>query len=544
MLKNTTIKLRLQVVIGLLLLAMVAIGAAGWFGLATVNSAMRGLYEDRLVALGQLDGVIRHVNRHQLMLAKAISADPATLPATMASIEKDIVDAQLLWKQYSETSLTPQEVELVHRFESAHAAFIADGIRPAIAAFRANDMVRATALVHGPVTTLYAVGRRPLNALIELQLNVGKVSHEQSEAYYDSFRTGAAVAISLALLSGIAAGIWLIRSVTGPLSQAVAAAEQIAGGNLAHEIHVDTSNEMGQLLQALKTMSAALGSTVVKVRQSADTIATASSEIAAGNLDLSSRTEQQAASLEETASSMEELTSTVQQNTDNARTATTLAVNASAFATQGADVVGQVVSTMGLIKDSSRRIGDIIGVIDSIAFQTNILALNAAVEAARAGEQGRGFAVVATEVRSLAHRSAEAAKQIKVLIGDSVEKVDEGSRLVDQAGAAMRQLTTSVKEVSDLMAEIAAASEEQSAGIEQTNQAIAQMDEVTQQNAALVEQSAAAAASLQEQADVMVQTVGIFTLPTAARAASTVQPPRGSAAAPRTSARRPVALLA
>jgi methyl-accepting chemotaxis protein len=544
MLKNTTIKLRLQVVIGFLLLAMVAIGIAGWFGLATVNTDMRGLYEDRLVALGQLDGVVRHVNRHQLMLAKAISAEPATLPAQMASIEKDIADAQLLWKQYSETSLTDKEVELVRAFQSAHAAFTADAIRPAIAAFRAHDLARATALVHGPVTTLYAVARRPLNDLIELQLNVGKATYEQSEVYYNSFRLGAAAAIALALLSGITAGIWLIRSVTGPLSQAVAAAEQIASGNLAHEIRVDTSNEMGQLLQALKTMSAALGCTVIKVRQSADTIATASSEIAAGNLDLSSRTEQQAASLEETASSMEELTSTVQQNTDNARGATALAVTASAFATQGADVVSRVVSTMGLIKDSSRKIGDIIGVIDSIAFQTNILALNAAVEAARAGEQGRGFAVVATEVRSLAHRSAEAAKQIKVLIGDSVENVDEGSRLVDQAGAAMRQLTTSVKEVSDLMAEIAAASEEQSAGIEQTNQAIAQMDEVTQQNAALVEQSAAAAASLQEQADVMVQTVGIFTLPVAARPASTVQAPRGSAAAPRTSAGRPVALLA
>jgi methyl-accepting chemotaxis protein len=264
------------------------------------------------------------------------------------------------------------------------------------------------------------------------------------------------------------------------------------------------------LLQALKDMNGELVRMISQVRGGIDTIATASSQIAAGNQDLSSRTEEQASSLEETASSMEELTSTVKQNADNARQANQLALTASGVAEKGGEVVSQVVTTMGSINDSSRKIVDIINVIDGIAFQTNILALNAAVEAARAGEQGRGFAVVAAEVRTLAQRSANAAKEIKSLINDSVDKVAAGSRLVNQAGVTMEEVVGSVKRVTDIMAEIMAASQEQSAGIEQVNQAITQMDQVTQQNAALVEESAAAADSMQQQASTLSQAVAVF----------------------------------
>jgi methyl-accepting chemotaxis protein len=286
--------------------------------------------------------------------------------------------------------------------------------------------------------------------------------------------------------------------------------ESIADGDLTRRIDVKSKNEMGRLMEGLRKMQTRLTETVTKVREGSLSIGTATTQIAAGNLDLSSRTEQQAASLEETASSMEELTSTVKQNADNARQANQLAISASEVAVRGGGVVTEVVTTMNAIDESAKRIVDIIGVIDGIAFQTNILALNAAVEAARAGEQGRGFAVVASEVRSLAQRSANAAKEIKSLIDDSVDKVGTGSRLVAQAGQTMTEVVDSVKHVTDIMSEILAASQEQSAGIEQVNTAIVQMDQVTQQNAALVEEAAAAAAALKEQAGNLAATVSVF----------------------------------
>ncbi|GAA4030327.1 hypothetical protein GCM10022212_30740 [Actimicrobium antarcticum] len=288
-------------------------------------------------------------------------------------------------------------------------------------------------------------------------------------------------------------------------------AARIAASGLAVSIELK-KNDRSSLLFAMKSMRDSLADLVGRVRANSDTIATASSQIAAGNLDLSSRTEQQASSLEETASSMEELTGTVTQNADNARQANQLAVTAAEVAQQGGAVVAQVVGTMSSINASARKIVDIIGVIDGIAFQTNILALNAAVEAARAGEQGRGFAVVASEVRTLAQRSAAAAKEIKTLIGDSVEKVNAGSKLVDQAGATMEEIVASVNRVTDIMSEITAASSEQTAGITQINQAITQMDSVTQQNAALVEQAAAAAESLQDQAGGLTELMAVFKL--------------------------------
>jgi methyl-accepting chemotaxis protein len=303
---------------------------------------------------------------------------------------------------------------------------------------------------------------------------------------------------------------WLTVGITQPLGRAVQVAETVAAGDLASYIVISSRDETGQLMQALKNMNDSLAKVVGEVRQGTDTIATASSQIAAGNMDLSSRTEEQASSLQETAASMEELTSTVKQNADNARQANQLAESASNVAVKGGRVVSQVVDTMSAINSSSKKIVDIIGVIDGIAFQTNILALNAAVEAARAGEQGRGFAVVAAEVRNLAQRSAAAAKEIKTLIGDSVDKVEEGSKQVAQAGQTMDEIVSSVKRVTDIMAEITVASQEQTSGIEQINQAITQMDQVTQQNAALVEEAAAAAASLQEQASGLSQVVSVF----------------------------------
>ncbi len=305
---------------------------------------------------------------------------------------------------------------------------------------------------------------------------------------------------------------FVTRSIIRPLQQAVAVAGMVAKGDLTQRIEVKGKDETGELLQALKDMNASLAVTVAEVRDATDSIAIGAKQIAAGNNDLSSRTEQQASSLQETASSMEQLTATVKQNADNARQANQLAASASDVAVKGGLVVGQVVQTMDSISASSRKIVDIIGVIEGIAFQTNILALNAAVEAARAGEQGRGFAVVASEVRNLAQRSAAAAKEIKTLIGDSVDKINAGSRLVDEAGATMVGIVTAVKRVTNIMSEIAAASNEQSAGIEQVNRAITQMDEVTQQNAALVEQAAAAAEAMEDQAGVLMAAVSMFNL--------------------------------
>jgi methyl-accepting chemotaxis protein len=317
---------------------------------------------------------------------------------------------------------------------------------------------------------------------------------------------------ALAIILMIAAGVVMTRGITRPLRQAVSVAEAVASGDLSSKIEVTTRDETGQLLQALKNMNENLASIVGEVRASTDTINTASGEISSGNSDLSQRTEQQASSLEQTASSMEELTSTVKQNAENARQANQLAISASEIAAKGGGVVRDVVDTMTGISDSSKKIADIIAVIDGIAFQTNILALNAAVEAARAGEQGRGFAVVAGEVRNLAQRSAAAAKEIKELISNSVAKVDTGTELVAQAGKTMEEIVTSIKRVTDIMSEITAASQEQSTGIEQVNQAVSQMDEVTQQNAALVEQAAAAAESLNEEAQNLAKSVAVFKL--------------------------------
>jgi len=364
----------------------------------------------------------------------------------------------------------------------------------------------------GPFATQAKAVNGMVTELSRLKERSARAADEETDALYSGTRTVMVLLVLGSLVGGMVLGVVAARSITGPLEQALQLARTVAAGDLSSKIDVRTQDEVGQLLQALADMNSSLVRIVGEVRSGTDAIATVSGEIAAGNQDLSSRTEEQASSLEETASSMEELAATVRQNADNALQANQLAASASEVAQRGGHVVAQVVTTMQSISSSSGQIADIIGVIDGIAFQTNILALNAAVEAARAGEQGRGFAVVASEVRNLAQRSAAAAKEIKVLIDTSVGKVEAGSRLVGEAGTTMEDIVQSIQRVTDIMSEISAASQEQNAGIDQINRAITQMDQVTQQNAALVEQAAAASATMQEQAGKLKQAVGSFRL--------------------------------
>ncbi|MEH6435140.1 methyl-accepting chemotaxis protein [Massilia sp. DD77] len=407
-------------------------------------------------------------------------------------------------------SLPEGEVrKLVTEFGAAHAQMGAD-YRRGFADFAAAefDFAAGDKAVKG-------MDRAPAALLDKAQKKMSERS-AASAALADEVGARATFVSYLLMLLGavaaVVAGVLVSRSITRPLSDAVEAAKSVAAGDLRTNITVRSDDETGQLLLALKEMSSSLNRIVTQVRSGAHTIAEASDEIAHGNMDLSSRTETQAAAIEETASSMEELTSTVQQNADNARHANKLAVSAVDVAAKGGKVVEEVVATMQSITASSRKIVDIIGVIDGIAFQTNILALNAAVEAARAGEQGRGFAVVASEVRNLAQRSATAAKEIKALIGESVERVEDGNRLVGEAGATMGEIVDSVRHVMDIIGDISSASQEQGAGIAQINLAITEMDSATQQNAALVEEAAAAAQSLREQTVALTEVVSVFKL--------------------------------
>jgi methyl-accepting chemotaxis protein len=375
-----------------------------------------------------------------------------------------------------------------------------------------NKNADAIALLMGNLREVQKAWGKSLSALVDSERQQNEELTAAADASYVFARNTVLALASVAVILGVILAMLITRGITGPINRAVRIAETVAAGDLTSRIDVRGTDETSMLLRALKAMNESLQAIVSQVRTGTEAMTTASQEIAAGNLDLSSRTEEQASSLEETASSMEELTSTVKQNADNARQADGLANVASEVASKGGAVIADVVHTMGAINASSKKIVEIISVIDGIAFQTNILALNAAVEAARAGEQGRGFAVVAAEVRNLAQRSAAAAKEIKHLIDDSVAKVESGSQLVNQAGATMTDMVSSVQSVSDIIKEITAASGEQSLGIEQINKAIMQMDGVTQQNAALVEQSAAAAESLERQAVELADVVGKFVL--------------------------------
>ena len=375
-----------------------------------------------------------------------------------------------------------------------------------------NKVDEARAMLVADLRTAQSAYLESVGNMIKFQVDLMNASAVETQSEVTTMKAEliGVILVSLALAAFLA--IWIIRAVTKPVNQAVEIARSVAAGNLSTQFEAHGTNETAQLLHALSDMQSSLVKVVDNVRQGSESVSTASAEIAQGNNDLSARTEQQASALEETAASMEQLSATVKQNADSARTANQLAMSASTVAVKGGEVVAEVVDTMKGINDASKKISDIISVIDGIAFQTNILALNAAVEAARAGEQGRGFAVVASEVRSLAGRSADAAKEIKSLISTSVERVEHGTALVDNAGATMTEVVSSIKRVTDLMGEISAASTEQSQGVMQVGEAVMQMDQVTQQNAALVEEMAAAATSLKSQAQELVQTVAVFNL--------------------------------
>ena len=524
MLKNLTIKTRLIFVIGFLSLQLVIGGVIGIVSLKFANDDIQSLYQERLVATSQIDGVARLMNRNQILLARAMTAESTKVAGLMAELDANRKEADGLWKTYAASKKTPAEQKLADQFAAARKVFLDDGLVPAVQAVRGDDTGNAIALLHGAVTTLALPTQVAIDGLIKLQFDIAKQDFERSQMVYVWVRNTCSAAVVLGLLLAVFIGVKLVRAITGPLNEAVRIASAVAAGDLTQHIAVGANDETGKLMQALKRMNDSLKDIVSRVRVGTDTIVTASGQIASGNMDLSSRTEQQASSLEETASSMEELNATVRQNEQNARAANQLALAASTVAVRGGQVVSEVVQTMGAINTASHRIADIIGVIDGIAFQTNILALNAAVEAARAGEHGRGFAVVATEVRSLAQKSAAAAREIKTLITDSVSQVEGGTRLAQQAGATMDEVVASVRQVTDMMGEISSASAEQSAGIGQVNQAIVQMDQTTQQNAALVEEAAAAAGALQEQAQQLQAAVQVFRVEAAVAPAALAEP--------------------
>ena len=510
---NLEISTRLMLLIGLLSALLVAIGGLGLFGIGKSNDALKSVYEDRTVPTGQL-GEIKALlldNRLNINIA-LITPKPEVIKAETAGVEANTAAINKLWEAYMATKLTVEEAKLAKAFAEDRKKFVQEGLLPAVAALRANDLKETQRVVIEKIRPLFAPVEGGIAALTKLQLDEAQKEYTEAAARYAMIRIVSVASIVGGLLIAGLLGWLITRSITVPMNRAKDAATRVAAGDLTVDLSASGKDEVAQLLAALSNMKDSLTRIVGGVRSNAEGVATASAEIAQGNLDLSRRTEEQAAALEQTAASMEQLSATVKQNADNARQANQLAMGASTVAIRGGQAVSQVVTTMKGINDSSKKIADIISVIDGIAFQTNILALNAAVEAARAGEQGRGFAVVASEVRSLAGRSAEAAKEIRALITASVDRVEQGSALVDQAGATMSEVVASIRRVTDIMGEISAASTEQSAGVAQVGEAVGQMDRATQQNAALVQESAAAAESLKAQAEQLVQAVAVFRL--------------------------------
>jgi methyl-accepting chemotaxis protein len=480
--------------------------------LSHLNESLNKIGEDRLPKVVQTVEMADQVNliarelRNQL-----IWDDAAKVAGSVEAVKKARADVVKTLEALTPTIRSDQGKKLLGEVTTARGEFVK-------LSEQFMDMVKngkkadASHLLDDKLRPAQHAYMAALEALKNMQIDMVDKAVKEGETDYAQAKW-----LMFALLGAMGAlgtlmGWWITRSITHPVAQALDIAEKVAAGDLGSRIEVTSTDEVGRLLSALKDMNQSLVQIVGTVRSSSDSIATGSAQIASGNADLSQRTEEQASALEETAASMEQLGSTVKQNADNAQQANQLAMGASTVAERGGEMVNQVVETMKGINDSSKKIADIITVIDGIAFQTNILALNAAVEAARAGEQGRGFAVVASEVRNLAQRSAEAAKEIKSLITASVERVEQGTTLVDQTGATMQEIVTSIKRVTDIMGEINSASREQSTGVNQVGEAVGQMDQVTQQNAALVEESAAAAESLKQQAQQLVSAVAVFKL--------------------------------
>ncbi|NYH23187.1 methyl-accepting chemotaxis protein [Paraburkholderia bryophila] len=503
MLSRWSIRTSLTMV-GILLAALtVVVGALGLTALNRASQSLDRIARGDLVAIHALDDASAYLLRSRLAidrfntLSAAGNADEAKKAIDRA--QELLVKGNQSWQAYLDAPKAGIDPALLDDVLARRTAVMRDGVDPEFTALNANDLNAYHAIADTKISPMFIAYDGAASAVVKA-LQQSAVDLQAGAQSNISLMTTLIIAFTLFALVVVVGIRFALRGlIVQPLKDATACFERIAAGDLSESINVFSRNEIGILFAGIKRMQDSMSTMVRAVHSSTESIDTGAREIAMGNTDLSQRTEQQAASLQETASSMEQLTGTVRQNAENARQASQLAVNASDIATRGGDVVSQVVTTMQGIATSSNKVVDIIGVIEGIAFQTNILALNAAVEAARAGEQGRGFAVVAGEVRSLAQRSASAAKEIKELIGDSVDKVQSGSALVGRAGTTMDEIVQAVRRVTDIMGEISAASEEQSGGIEQVNRAVVQMDEVTQQNAALVEQAAAAAASLEDQ---------------------------------------------
>ena len=542
--KNIKISTRILGTFGVLVVLLLAMVAMALMQFRAMQSSSEVITEKALPSVEVINTLNTDLVRARLLELRHVNNSE---PAYIADVEKQFEHLQHRLGEekaiYEPLILTEQERQIYTQFLSERERYV-ELNKQLFEVSHSGDKEKAKELLGGESLKLYNTSSATLQKLIKYNSDAAKAETQAAAAAYKRAITLLVTGAVIAVLIAVMAGLWLVRSIRAPLQQAVQAADRVANGDLSGVIHVERQDETGQLLNALERMQGSLVQTVRTVRQNAEGVASASSQIASGNADLSSRTEEQASALEETAASMEQLGSTVRQNADNARAANQMAVNASQVAAQGGAVVAEVVETMKGINNSSHQIADIISVIDSIAFQTNILALNAAVEAARAGEQGRGFAVVAGEVRTLAQRSAEAAKEIKALITTSVERVQQGTQLVDKAGATMTDIVSAIRRVTDLMAEISAASQEQSQGVAQVGEAVTQMDQTTQQNAALVEESAAAAGALRKQAQDLVQAVAVFQLPASVQhdqAGRVVSPAPASVVMPSQPLRAPAA---
>ncbi|WP_460563712.1 methyl-accepting chemotaxis protein [Hydrogenophaga aquatica] len=514
--KKLTISSRLSLLVGLLSVLLLGIGLLGLYGISRANEGLRVVYLDRTVPATYLGRIQSDLLASRLAVTMPLAIPtPENIEAAQQIIRKSTEEIADLWKNYSTGPFSDDEAKLVQQFNENYSKFLNEGLNPTMQAVATYDLSQAKQLLGRTLPQLYESAKHDMDALAQLQIDQARQEYDNATGRYQGIRAIAIGAVAAGLALAVALGWMTVRGLVRELGAEPGAAadlvQGVARGDLTAAIRL-RSGDHSSLMSHLREMQASLTRVVTTVRHNADSVATASAEIAQGNADLSVRTEQQAAALEQTAASMERLDGTVRHNADNARQANQLAQGASAIATRGGDVVHQVVTTMREINDSSRKIADIISVIDGIAFQTNILALNAAVEAARAGEQGRGFAVVAGEVRSLAQRSAEAARQIKELINTSVARVEQGSTLVDQAGETMQEIVVAIQRVTDIVGEISSASVEQSEGVSQISQAIGDMERTTQQNAALVEQSSAAAESLKQQAAQMVEAVSVFRL--------------------------------